>query len=220
MLLAISSAVGASTLTTWGSIWAIVAGAIATLIFLWQVARWGIRKIKLAHPCDVHFIIPNKERAEIEYLQQDDRVHKTDCLVLPANSKSLVSLYIKPKLWYEEQDMYFGCEGDFYEKPEPKKYHNYHVRDDIASGGEVHYIDSDKMYHIVRRVVRIPSEDYITGYIVQTHASGKYEARLRFLSTERLGIVSLQITVEDPVTTLIRCIDHKNCFLQPKSKEV
>jgi len=230
MLLAVSSIISASTLTDWGSIWAIIAGVIATVVAIWGSISWILkRRAKQEHekvleqPCNVYFLIPETTRARLDYVEQDNREHKTDCLVLPAHAEIPIQLWIKPRVAYEETDMYFGCEGSINEKPEPIKYYNpfvYQGKREIVPGGEEgHYIDFHRYYHTVGKRVRVPTEVYVPGFMIRTHTSGEYEAQLLFHGTERVGLAHLRIVVEDPMATPIRCIDHENCFLKPRQQK-
>ena len=120
---------------------------------------------------------------------------------------------------FEEIDMYFGCQGVINEKPEPIKYYNpfiYKGKIEISPGGqEGHYIDSRRYYHMHESRTRTPKQVNHLGFVVQTRSSGEYEARVYFVSTERCFIARLCILVEGHAEKGIKCICHKNCFLQP-----
>jgi hypothetical protein len=222
MLLAVSSVIGASTLTDWGSIWAIVAGSIAALIFVWRIIGWLIRRIILTRPCNIHFLIPSEAKVKLEYVKQDKDGHSTNCLIIPANATITTLVYIRPRIEYEEIETYFGFEGDIDNKPKLIKFYNYFILEgkrEIKPGEEGQYIDTDKLYHIPRNMKRTSKEDYVVGFKVETYAVGRYEFRAFFLSTEGKGTASLSVIVEDPLMTQTRCIQrhHLNCFLKPNS---
>src|SRR4030067_3250879 len=170
--------------------WGLVIGGITLLLVagvtFWAIGKWIYRKVKLIVPCEVHLWIPDKQHTVLPYVQQDDDEHKTNCLILPPNSEMPILLWVKYNITFEEKSMYFGFEGNLNEKPEPIKYYNPFIdkgNREIMPGGssqEEHYIDFYKSYHIEQKKTETPKEAKVSGFMVQTHARGDYEARGAF----------------------------------------
>jgi hypothetical protein len=65
-VLAVLAGTGASTLTDWGSIAAIVAGAIAVLALAWGIGRWLLRAYLIRNAVKVVYLIPQSHYNGIE----------------------------------------------------------------------------------------------------------------------------------------------------------
>ena len=76
--------------TDWGIIASVIAAVILVAGVLCAFGKWLCHK--LVPLCEAHFVIPDKQRAIIPYVQQDNREHKTNCLILPPDSEVPVLL--------------------------------------------------------------------------------------------------------------------------------
>lgn len=230
MLALLSIALFAFTVEQGTLIWAVIGGigVLATLAYL--VGRdlltrkaSGRRQRQLREPCEVHFWIPKTEHGLIGYVQQGADSHMADILVLPSDSEIQIGLWMRPKLIFAESSWYFGFEGALGDKPEPIRYYNPLIYDGIARENSpqqdrTHYIDIHRYYHVIEDRSRLPSEVYVSGFIVRTHKPGNYLAQVFFHGDEARGLLKLHVSVEQPMVTETICVEHPNCSLAPKQQ--
>ncbi len=208
-----------ATLTDWGSAGAIVSAIILVFGLIWSFCKWIVRN---TIPCEVHFLIPDKQRATISYIKQDDREHKVNCLILPPNSELPILFWIKPRIVFEEIDVSFGFEGNLNEKPELIRYYNpfiYKGKKEINPGDEGHYIDYHRYYHIKNTRIRTPAQINVQGFMIQTHGLGKYEVRVAFSGHDPNRASRLYIIVKDIAEKeTVKCVWHRKCYLEVINK--
>lgn len=197
---------------------------LAILILLIPV-NWGYEKRKkkelMRNPCEVHFLIPDIKRTELGYVKQDEKEHLVDEIVLPANPKVPVEVWIKPKINYYQTEYYFECEGELEGKPRPVKYYNPFVvegrKEATPRENSNHYIDHHLYYHVRKKGYRVENEVYVSGFIIETRKEGRYKAQLLIHTHEGLGKAELWIRVEDKPKSKMKCVKHESCYLEPSS---
>ena len=182
------------------------------------------RNRRLKNPCEVHFVIPPKNREIVHYAEQTtEEGHFVDQLVLRSHTEVTIEVVIMAKVAFQETEWYFGCEGELSSKPRATSYSNPFIieglrKEESPKTSPDHYIGSDYYYHIRRSRAHIPGETYVTGLVVETRAPGEYETKVVFQGTERMGEGKLSIKVEDNPATTMRCLRHKECYVKPASR--
>lgn len=198
------------------------------MIGWWQHRQRQIRDDErqrlLLAPCEVHFLIPIKSRVSLTWIEQDEREHEVDRIVIPAHSEIPIQLAMRPRVSFEETELYVGCEGDDGNRPRITQYFNSFIvrgkhKEDTPETNDNHYVDSDGYYHMRERRTRVKEETYVTGFMLRAYSQGKYEFRVRIGGTERLGTMNLRILVEDHPTTPMVCLLHPECFLNSQGNE-
>lgn len=192
--------------------WEAVTGIFTFLIFLALLIEFVWRRwigVKLRNPIIACFLIPDS-RFKLGYVDQDDREHFLDELVLPANSEVPVMIWINPKLDFHQDEIYFGMEGkDLRTKPEPTKVFNPFMippKEEDPSNPS-HYRDWYRYYHIHAERNRIKDEVYVIGFMVKTKDLGEYPAQLLVHTPRKLGKARLKIRVEScPITRQMDCL--------------
>ena len=121
---------------------------------------------------------------------------------------------------YKRGERLLRCEGALAEKPKAVSYYNPLVAHGIAKENRPEedrrqFVDIHGYYHIIDERDEIPSEVYVSGFMVETKLAGIYETKILFHTPEELGRGKLTILVEDSPTTRMRCARHKNCFVDP-----
>ncbi|MDD5779060.1 MAG: hypothetical protein PHU95_06400 [Candidatus Thermoplasmatota archaeon] len=155
----------------------------------------------MENPFDYFFLIPAKDKFEIDYYEQKDRRQLLDKLALPANSEHTIVLKIVPKIDLEVRVGEFGFEGDG-KQPVIVDYDNPFVLEPHIK--PEWYRDWHKRYHITFRDFWEKGDAIILGFRVATHERGKYNLnfhlnvksdKFKMLNKTKVAIVKTNMEV-------------------------
>lgn len=167
----------------------------------------------------VGFLITDMERYKLEYINQDEKEHLVEELILPVDKEVPIMIWLKPSGNYTVEDIYFGCEGDYKKKPEPLSWFNPFIlrgkREVTPEENPDHYIDHHKYYHIKRRQEFTKEEVYVGGYKIKTHGEGDFQAQYIIRTPNTVKTHKLKIKVRKESKEKMRCIMHENCYIKP-----
>lgn len=120
-------------------------------------------------------------------------------------------------------ERYFGCEGDFQEKPELLCYFNPfilkgRIREVTPKENSERYIDHHKYYHIREREEFTKEEVYVAGYKIKTHGEGDFQAQYIIRTPNTVKTHRLKIRVREKTGERMKCAVHENCYIKPKQE--
>ena len=211
-------------LQTWP--WPMVSGlcgaAAFSVVTYTQIVRPWVRRRRLTRPFRAYFVIPPRQKSELDNVVQDDRVHLVKEIVVRSHSEVAIEIVLFPKLRFVQQEIYFGCEqGGVAEKPCPFEYFSSFVRQGIRGTGKPdkgHYIDDDGLYHVRESHLYVNDPRRI-GFKVKTKKSGIYPAQVFVVADEARGkTTGLTIKVEDRPSTKCVAPNTANALLRRKRR--
>ncbi len=108
-------------------------------------------------------------------------------LHVPAHSKVMVQVRIRPRMQYRQTEIVFGFNGDPVTRPVPLQVLNRFIKKGMNRKQDPdttpnHYIDNDNHYHIVTTVDRSPPNTQALEFIVQTKKPGHYPVLLEVIT--------------------------------------
>jgi hypothetical protein len=131
-------------------------------------------------------------------------------LRLPANSKVMVQIRIRPRMAYRQIELVFGCRGPEETRPVPLRVLNRFIkvgasRQQSPATHPNNYIDHGDHYHIGGTVDRAPPHTYALEFVMQTKGPGRYPVLLEIIteSGEAKPKKELYLTVVDDVTGVV-----------------
>jgi len=142
--------------------------------WLWDERQYN--KI-IKNPFEMHFIIPPSSKYKIDYYKQDTIPIRVDEIPIPANSKRIIFLWVKPEIDIDirEQQFGFGGEGN---KPKIIQYNNPYIRQ--SNTPHTWFIDWWDIYHIVDKEYKGKDEKIVHGFEIETYSQGKFVFDIRF----------------------------------------
>jgi hypothetical protein len=147
-------------------------------------------------------------RAFLAYGPTDSNEHLD--LRLPANSKAMVQIRIRPRMPYRQIELVFGCEGPEHTRPIPLRVLNRFIkvganRQQCPETHPNNYIDHGDHYHIGGVVDRAPPHTYALEFVMQTKGPGRYPVLLEIITEvgEAKPKKELYLTVIDNITGVV-----------------
>jgi hypothetical protein len=199
----------------------IFAGATVLLYVVKEFVSPFIRRRRLmSRPFDLFFNVTSADRTTLGYVHQDAEQHKTVDLTVPSHTDDLyIQLLMQTKLAFQQSELVFGFDGDNGRYPLIKYWTIGFIKVGIKEKhpgiSSDHYIDHHDRYHVVETKYR-PKGNWITcGFKIQTRDPGIYRGRLEMLIEDVEFTSSLTLNVEDSPKTVVRCVDHPDCFIRP-----
>jgi hypothetical protein len=226
------SAIAAAGVAAWSEdhIWVVIAALCAAGSLAFYLAKDIIKpflhwRILKKRPIDSYFIIEDKHKYHLGYLHQDDRSHKTLDLTVPSHRDDIyIQLIMQARTAFTLSHLVFGFDGLRGKYPFIKHYSLGFIKVGISDRhpGEwpSHYIDHHDRYHITDTTFYPKKQWKTVGFKITTRHPGVYRGRLE-LSVDGVEFTDyVNLYVEEEPERIMRCVDHKDCFIRPLNQEI
>lgn len=165
LLQVVAMSEGVSIMSHWP--WHMISGAVGFAVLVpvfggnvirpwWQHHKDKVRLKILDEPCNVFFRIPPRNEIELDYVEQDEKIHLVKELVAPIDSSITFEIVIRPKVCFRESEFILGFANEEIDnRPEILEYFARFVKQDKSrvdspETNPDHYIDYKDRYHIRR----------------------------------------------------------------------
>jgi len=206
----------------------IIAGFAVFFYVFKEIIVPRIHKILLKKSAvDVFWDLLSCEQYKINYLSQDLREHKTVEFVAPSHTREVfIYILVIARRPFLQTHFELSFDGDMEKKPLIKFWFNPFVKrgknakypdSDHPDKDQNHYVDFHENYHITDTTVR-PNKTVIPyGFKIETRNTGIYRASIVVIADgiERRSPLPLTTYVEEPPSTHVRCVEHRECFIDP-----
>jgi hypothetical protein len=188
--------------------WSMVSALVAIIILL--IAMVGMlrnyfKKRKrlgvLKEPFEVRFLIPQRAKYNLPYVQQDEEEHYVDTLILPRGSTSVILVSLRSKLDFEVDMLAIGCPETSDSKPVVSAWMNPLITRGVTrispDTNPNHIVDWFGYYQIRNMGWKLnKGEIRSLGFEIKTADKGTFPLKIRFHSPEGQGQAILTIRVE------------------------
>jgi hypothetical protein len=208
----------------------IITAVFAGLTVIFYIAKEfvypAVRHYRLkTRPIDLYFIVTSADRYDLGYVEQDENQHRTLDLVVPTHCDDLyIAIIYQSNLAFNQTHFVFSFNaGSRDQHPLIKHWFLEFIRVGINKKlpGETptHFIDHHDAYHITDVAFRPKGQWATYGFKVSTRGPGVYRAQIEISADGVEYATSLSLYVEEIPKTIVRCVDHPDCFIRPRKSE-